>query len=90
MGGISHGSNLHEQPVEALHALFGVHQVYRPVHANGVACEGVFKAIEGARRVSGAAHLQGAEVAVSVRFSDFTGSLALRTEMPTQVLEEWR
>jgi catalase len=64
---------LYEQLVDALHALFGVHPGYRPVHAKGVVCEGTFSPAATAASVSRAPHLQSAAVPITVRFSDFAG-----------------
>jgi catalase len=64
---------LYEQLVDALHALFGVHPGYRPVHAKDVVCEGTFHPAATAASVSRAPHLQSAPVPIMVRFSDFAG-----------------
>jgi hypothetical protein len=65
-------TDLHRQILDAFDALFGVHLGYRPVHAKGIAREGTFTAAE-AEELSRAPHLQGAQIPVIVRFSDFTG-----------------
>ncbi|HXA56842.1 MAG TPA: catalase family peroxidase [Candidatus Acidoferrum sp.] len=64
---------LYEQIVDTLTAIFGLHAGYRPVHAKGLVCEGVFTASPGAASLSRAPHLQGDPTRVLVRFSDFTG-----------------
>ncbi len=64
---------LYGQIVDALNALFGLHRGYRPVHAKGIVCEGIFNPAATAVSVSRAPHLQGSPVPITVRFSDFAG-----------------
>jgi catalase len=64
---------LHEQLVDALNALFGLHRGYRPVHAKGILCEGTFSPAATAASVSRAPHFQSGPVPITVRFSDFAG-----------------
>ncbi len=62
-----------EQLVDMLRTLAGPHPGLRPIHAKGVVCTGTFRAADDARRLSMAAHLQGDEVPVTVRFSNAGG-----------------
>src|SRR5262249_13754186 len=47
------------QLVETMRTLAGPHPGFRPVHAKGLMCAGIFQPSPDARRVSKAAHLQG-------------------------------
>lgn len=51
----------------------GIHTGFRFMHATGVALTGTFTPAPGARSISTAAHLTGAPVPVTIRFSDGTG-----------------
>jgi catalase len=51
----------------------GIHTGFRFMHAKGVVVTGTFTPASGARSISTAAHLTGALVPVTVRFSDGTG-----------------
>lgn len=51
----------------------GIHKGFRFMHAKGVVVNGTFTPAPGARAISKAAHLSGAPVPVTVRFSDGTG-----------------
>jgi catalase len=64
---------LYEEVVDALNTLFGHHLGYRPVHAKGILCKGVFRPDAAAASVSRAAHFEGQSVPITVRFSDFAG-----------------
>jgi catalase len=61
------------QSVDAMNRLFGAHPGFRANHAKGVVAEGRFKASPGAVDLSKAAIFSGAEIPVTVRFSDATG-----------------
>src|ERR1700710_399423 len=62
------------QIVQAFDALFsGPHAGARAVHAKGVLLEGEFHAAPTAPGLSRAVHLQGADIPVLVRFSNFAG-----------------
>ena len=52
----------------------GIHTGYRFAHAKGIVCTGTFTPAPGAASISTAAHLHGAPVEVTVRFSDATGN----------------
>src|SRR5262245_33404106 len=59
-------------------ALDGLNRVapkpgFRPVHAKGICLEGMFTAAPDARTLTHAAHMQGQEVPVTVRFSNASG-----------------
>jgi catalase len=60
--------------VETMRALAGSHPGFRPAHAKGIVCAGTFRASAEARRVSRAAHLQGASVPTFIRFSNASGN----------------
>jgi catalase len=64
---------LHEQLVDALNALFGVHPGFRPTHAKGVICEGTFTPSAKAASLSRAKHFLDETTPLTVRFSNFTG-----------------
>lgn len=68
--------------VYAFNDLFGVHEGYRAVHAKGVVCEGSFVASPEASAVTRAPHMQGAEVPVVFRFSDFAGTPTVASGRP--------
>jgi catalase len=59
--------------VDGLNKLFGVHGGYRAAHAKGMCCLGVFRASADAAALTRAAHMTGAEVPVTVRFSNGAG-----------------
>jgi len=61
------------QIVDAMNKLFGVHPGFRANHAKGVVVEGRFRASPEAAALSRAAIFAGADVPVTVRFSDATG-----------------
>src|SRR5580698_4950728 len=63
---------LYEALVDTLFGIFHTPHGYRPVHAKGIVCEGIFTPTPGANALSRAAHFQHA-VRVYARFSDFTG-----------------
>jgi catalase len=63
-----------EAAVRAIDETFGRHDGYRVVHAKGVLCRGTFVAAPDAARLTRAPHLQGAEVPVTVRFSNASGN----------------
>lgn len=62
------------QLVDTMRALAGSHPGFRPAHAKGIVCAGAFRASGEARRVSRAAHLQGASVPTVIRFSNASGN----------------
>lgn len=70
--------NLSEQIIDALTSIFGSHPGHRPVHAKGVLYEGTFRANENAASLTRAPHMQGPQVPVIVRFSNFSGVPASR------------
>ena len=61
------------QIVDALNKAFGVHPGFRANHAKGVVAEGRFKASPEAAGLSTASLFAGADIPVTVRFSDSTG-----------------
>jgi len=62
------------QLVETMRALAGSHPGFRPVHAKGIVCSGMFRGAPEALRVSRALHLQGQTVPTVVRFSNSNGN----------------
>jgi len=64
---------LEERLVNDMNKVFGVHAGFRANHAKGVVVEGHFKASAEAAGLSRAALFSGAEIPVTVRFSDSTG-----------------
>ena len=62
-----------ERIVEAMSAIHGIHAGHRTVHAKGSCCRGTFVADPEAAAISRAAHLQGDEIPVTVRFSNGSG-----------------
>jgi len=74
--------NLYEQVIDTLNAIFGSHPGYRPVHAKGIIYEGTFRAIEQARSLTRASHMQGQSVPIKVRFSNFSGVPVARDSDP--------
>ena len=64
---------LYEEIVDAMGELHGVHPGYRAAHAKGIFCRGSFVATPEAGELTRAAHLQGAPVEVTVRFSNGSG-----------------
>jgi catalase len=63
---------LYEQIVDTLIAIFHTPHGYRPIHAKGIVCEGVFTPTPQAAALSRAAHFS-APTSVYIRLSDFTG-----------------
>ena len=61
------------QAVDAISGVYGAHAGHRAAHAKGVLCAGVFTATPAASRLSRAAHLEGAPVRATVRFSNGSG-----------------
>jgi catalase len=59
--------------IEAIDETYGRHDGYRVVHAKGVLCRGTFVATPEAARLTTAAHMQGAGIPVTVRFSHGSG-----------------
>src|SRR3954465_4935835 len=64
---------IEEQIVNQMNKVFGVHAGFRANHAKGVVAEGKFKASTEASGLSKAVLFGGAEIPVTVRFSDSTG-----------------
>ena len=76
--------NLYGQVIDALNAIFGSHPGYRPVDAKGIICEGTFRASAEAWVITRAPHIQGSQVPLIVRFSDFSGIPGVRDNDPRQ------
>ena len=67
-------TDLSERLVAAMDASHGVHEGYRAAHASGVTAVGAFRATPEAAALSRAAHLHGAAVPATVRFSNGGGN----------------
>ena len=63
-----------EQIVDTVNDVFGRHPGARALHSKGFFCEGTFRASAEAAELCRAAHLQGEEVPVLVRFSTASGN----------------
>ena len=66
-------NDLSEQIVDRMNTIYGAHPGTRAVHAKGICCKGTFTATPRAANHCIAAHLQGNEIPVTVRFSNGTG-----------------
>lgn len=66
-------ADLAERAVDALNDTFGRHPGFRAVHAKGVLYRGTFTATPEAAALTPAAHMQGAPVEATVRFSNAPG-----------------
>src|SRR5260370_25039068 len=64
---------LAQQLLDAIDAQFGLHPVYRPAHAKGLMCSGVFTASPEAAKLTRAPHASRPSTPVTVRYSDGTG-----------------
>ena len=63
-----------EQAVDVINKVFGRHAGYRALHAKGTLCKGTFQASPEAASLTRAAHMQGDEIPVTVRFSNGSGN----------------
>lgn len=66
-------TELGERLIDAITAVSGTHSGHRAAHARGVCATGTFRATDAAARLSRAAHLSGAPVPATVRFSNGNG-----------------
>jgi catalase len=64
---------LAEQLLDALDQLFGLHPGFRPAHAKGLMCSGVFTPSPEAVRLTRALHANRPSTPVTVRYSDSAG-----------------
>jgi catalase len=64
---------LSRELIQAFDELNGLHPGFRPAHAKGILVSGVFVPSTNGRSLTKAPHLQGNEIPVTVRFSDFAG-----------------
>ncbi len=62
------------EAVDLLHETYGRHDGQRAVHSKGVVCRGLFTPAPDASRLTRAAHMQGAPVRVTTRFSNGAGN----------------
>ncbi len=63
----------HEEVVDAINDISGVHPGHRAAHAKGTLCAGAFKATRAAAALTRAPHMQGKAVRATVRFSNGGG-----------------
>jgi catalase len=63
-----------EQAIDAVDKVFGRHDGFRALHAKGVVMTGAFTPTADAASLTRAAHMQGPEVPVTVRFSNGSGN----------------
>lgn len=63
-----------EQAIDAVNKVFGRHPGFRALHAKGTLCKGSFVATTDAASLTKAAHMQGSEIPVTVRFSNGAGN----------------
>ncbi len=64
---------LAQQLLDALDALSGLHPGFRPAHAKGLMCSGMFTPSPEAAKLTRAPHASGPSTPVTVRYSDSTG-----------------
>jgi len=64
---------LAQQLVDALDALFGLHPGFRPAHAKGLMCSGLFTPSADAAKLTRAPHASRPSTPVTVRYSNSTG-----------------
>src|SRR5260370_36764850 len=64
---------LAQQLLDAIDAQFGLHPVYRPAHAKGLMCSGVFTPSPEAAKLTRAPHATRPSTPVTGRTSDGTG-----------------
>src|SRR5208337_1047073 len=71
--GRSTNPTLAQEVLDALDATSGVHPGFRPAHAKGLMCSGVFTPSPEAAKLTRAPHASGPSTPVTVRYSDSTG-----------------
>ena len=64
---------LAQQLLDALDAQFGLHPGFRPAHAKGLMCSGMFRPSAEAAKLTRAPHASRPSTAVTVRYSNSTG-----------------
>jgi catalase len=75
-------ANVIARLVETMRALAGSHPGFRPVHAKGIVCSGMFRAAADASRVTHAPHFQGQSVPTTIRFSNGSGDPNVHDGLP--------
>jgi catalase len=70
------------QIVEAMRTLAGPHPGFRPVHAKGLVCLGMFRASTDAPRVTRAPHFAGQSVPTIIRFANASGNPEVHDGVP--------
>jgi catalase len=63
-----------EQAIDAANVVFGRHPGHRALHAKGVLLKGTFTPAPGAAALTRAAHMQGAAIPATIRFSNGSGN----------------
>ena len=62
-----------QQAIDVANSVFGRHPGYRALHAKGTLCAGAFTPTAHAHELTRAAHMEGPEVPMTVRFSNGSG-----------------
>ena len=75
---------LAQQLLDALDALFGLHPGFRPAHAKGLMCSGMFTPSPAAAKLTRAPHASRPSTAVTVRYSNSTGVPTIPDNDPAQ------
>jgi catalase len=75
---------LAKQLIEAIDAQFGLHAGFRPAHAKGLMCSGVFTPSSEAAKLTRAPHASRPSTPVTVRYSDGTGLPNIPDNDPTR------
>src|SRR5579862_9028906 len=75
---------LAQQLLDAFDRLQGVHPGFRPAHAKGLMCSGVFTPSTEAVKLTRAPHANRASTPVTVRYSDSTGLPNIPDNDPTR------
>jgi catalase len=70
------------QIVDTMRALAGPHPGFRPVHAKGLVCTGMFRASAEARGVTRAPHFAGQAVPITIRFANSNGNPDVHDGVP--------
>jgi len=79
-----HNPHLAQQLLDGLDAEFGMHAGYRPAHAKGLMCSGVFTPSREATKLTRAPHANRPSTPVTVRYSDNPGIPMFPDNDPTR------
>src|SRR3989440_2569163 len=75
---------LAQELLDALDAQSGLHPGFRPAHAKGLMCSGIFTPSAEAGKLTRAPHASRPSIAVTVRYSDSTGVPTIPDNDPTR------